>query len=285
MCYTRRVPTREQILRRFVRPGDSPLRQRILSRPSRASGPSASFSPLDLSPEGYWRADLGVTGSPVVTAWANQGTAGTDGDFSQNPTGPNLVASDANFNSQPVLEFTGTQDLTTAANSFWALATEADSLTVVAIARDADVTTTTRVMLDTNNYPSGGFAMRLNRSTGQYFANIRGQGGAGVLDNTNLGHADSVTSCFALVVNGAASPATDEGRAILDGAAPTATSVDVSVPIAQATQPLRIGTPAFFGRIAELLLLKRSLTAQEDADLTSYYNDRYGLALTTVVFP
>ncbi|MCA9611049.1 MAG: hypothetical protein KC619_35890 [Myxococcales bacterium] len=36
------------------------------------------------------------------------------------------------------------------------------------------------------------------------------------------------------------------------------------------------------GQLAELIYVKRKLTAAEDAALTEYLNDRYGLSLTGV---
>lgn len=69
---------------------------------------AASFVPTDIAGiQGWWRADLGVTGSAPVTAWADQAGGGF-GNLSEGTNGPTLNSSAVN--GQPGLTFDGSND-------------------------------------------------------------------------------------------------------------------------------------------------------------------------------
>ncbi len=65
-----------------------------------SSGSGGGFSPLDLSPTAWYRADLGVTGTSSVTKWEEQSGNGHD---LVPGTEPELVAS--GINGKPTIKF------------------------------------------------------------------------------------------------------------------------------------------------------------------------------------
>ena len=83
------------------------------------------------------------------------------------------------------------------------------------------------------------------------------------------------------------SPTNDVRAMWLDGSFVNSGANDLGVIAASTDRPFSVGggSPTagnLTGQIAELLYLKRLLTAAEDADLTQYLNARYGLSLTGV---
>lgn len=248
------------------------------------------WTPARLSPEGWWRADLGVSHvSLEVTDWVNQGTEpALDVAQATGSMRPDLVAAHASFNGQDVLHFDG-GDLLASAPTSAAFLADDDDLTVISIMRQTTAGLAT--LIATNNAhtdggwthrPRVGSAVQANTFTSGAAANLIAQGPT---------MSSGVVYAHASVLTGAAAPGSDSLVTLLDGTPGTANTGNRAAFTAAADRSLIIGainssalSPLPNGtHVAEILFLKRLLTAPQHAALVAYLNARYGLSLTAVV--
>ncbi len=258
---------------------------RVLSRASRrgkAGSVAAPWAPSDLSPDFWVRADLGHSKADgeVLDALANQGDGGTDWDLEQAAPGkqPEYVESSANGNNQAALLYTGAESLYAPAGTFWEVPAGSD-LTVIVVCRPTY--TGDKSVFATVNATTGGirFKIRTNAASQVY---VEDDSGNNMADNMS-GLAINTLYALALVVNGADSPSNDTIEYWADGVgtgSPGSNDIGAIAP-ASGTRELVLGSNStsgghFEGEIFEALLLRRALTPEEDASLTTYLNARYG---------
>lgn len=260
--------------------------------PGIISGLGASWSPLDLSPEFWMRADLGhaYADSDPVAAIANQGTAGSSGDLQQG-TGANQPvydASHASFNGQAVITFDGGDVLYAAAGTWWHLASESASMAAIAVVRTTLGATTAQTAVRTRTYTSvGGFGLIYREGAACRFDSDESGGVASIADTGGNGTINTL-AVLAGVLTGAVTTASDTGEVWLDGTSGGGSGADFAAAVAASSnREFLLGGTAtttgdFTGSIAEVIFLKRVLTSGEDASLTAYLNARYGLSLPGV---
>jgi len=243
------------------------------------------WTPAQLQPVGWWRADLGHTaadGNPV-SSWANQGALpGLDTSQGTGSRQPTYNASDSNFGGASTLSFDGGDVLSTAATDAWELPDGTDA-TIVVVARpnyvnNLDVFKTVAVT-------SGGLRLRLNTS-GNSQAQYNDSSTS--LDASQSGLTNQTVQAVASVLNASSSPTDDSSTVYIDGSGGSTNTADLgSIAPSSGTTELSLGgsTPTngtFIGEIAEIIYCKALLTATEDSKLTSYLNQRYGLSLSSV---
>lgn len=251
-----------------------------------------SWTPASLSPEGWWRADLGhaYADTDPVAAWANQGTAGSSGDLVQATGGlqPLYDAAHASFNNQPVMDF-GAADyvFATAAGTWWHLASESSSCVLLAVGRTVSASGFEEMAITRAYTTVGGLAIRIRAGASCTFT-AEESGGVATIADTGANGVQNQVHVLAGVLTGAVTPTADSAQCWLDGAGGTASTGDLDLPVAASANREFVvgGTTAsvgtYNGQIAELLFIKRVLTSDEDDLLTAYLNARYGLSLTGV---
>ena len=248
-----------------------------------------TWTPAALDAAGWWRADLGhaLVDSDPVPSWANQGAAGADADLGQGTSTlqPTFVESHASFNGQAVIDFDGGDVLYAAAGPWWEQTADGESLTIVAVARvTAGGVSAVSYTQTATTY--GGFNLAINTSgAGRWY--VYDQGAAASIVMTYTGNVQDAVEVLGAVYEGAVSPTNDVRAMWLDGSFVNSGANDLGVIAASTDRPFSVGggSPTagnLTGQIAELLYLKRLLTAAEDADLTQYLNARYSLSLTGV---
>lgn len=251
----------------------------------------AVWSPLDLSPEGWWRADLGHAHADTdpMSGWANQGTAGSSGDLQQGTGGnqPVYDASHASFNGQAVVTFDGGDVLYATAGTWWHLASESSSACVIAVTRTTSASGAEEVMTTRTALTTGGFRLRAAAAGVANFA-VSESGGATDISDNGGSITQNVVHVIAGVLTGATTATPDSAACWVGGASSAATTGDMDAAVASSSnREWCVGgtattTGAYTGQLAELIFIKRALTAPEDAELTTYLNARYGLALSGV---
>ncbi len=249
------------------------------------------WTPAALAPDGWWRADLGhaLADSDPVTSWANQGTAGASGDVGQGTSTlqPTFVASHASFNGQSAIDFDGGDVLYAAAGTWWEQAADGESLTIITIGRVTLGTANQNTLCNIRQQVTvGGFQLTSNPGgSGRWY--VYDVGNAANLTQAYAGNVQNAVDTVAALFEGAVSPSNDTRALWLDGAFVNSSSGDLGRIGATLARELTIGgnsqtAGTYVGQIAEVLYLKRLLSAAEDAALTSYLNDRYGLSLPGV---
>jgi len=246
------------------------------------------WTPAQLEPVGWWRADLGHTatdGSPV-SAWANQGSdANLDVSQGTGTRQPTYVASEPNLNGQPALDYDD-DVLSTAATSAWELA-DGESLTAVVVCWPDF--TGSKTAWSTTNPGQGGILQLLRTDAGSTLFDVEDASGTSVGSSLSTASPQTPT-VLAGVFDASTSPQNDEVTFFLNGSAGPTNSADLGAiePSAgSGTKELNIGGNAptgdqFIGQIAEVLYHKAVLTAAQDTNLTRYLNQRYGLSLSSV---
>ncbi len=247
------------------------------------------WTPAALEPDAWWRADLGhaLVDQDPVSAWANQGTAGSAGDVGQGTSTlrPVFVASHASFNGQAVLDFDGGDVLYATAGTWWEQTADGESMTVVAVARATVADNGT--LAQTRAYATvGGLQFQLN-TAGSSRWYLYDTGAVERINCLSAGATQNALHVMAGVLEGAVSPAADTASGWIDGALGDERTADLGVIAASSAREWCIGGASatvgnFTGQIAELLFLKRGISASEDAELTRYLNARYGLSLSGV---
>lgn len=267
----------------------------FLAVPGVISGRGAAWSPLDLSPEMWIRADLGhaYADTDPIAAIANQGTAGSAGDLAQSTSGsrPTLDASHASFNGQAVIDFVAASNhvLYSGDTDWWVSASESGSLTAIAIIRDTAATSAAyHDVLGTRQASTQG-GLDLDARTGNSCrSRVWSASGAATITDAGGNCTTNSVHAIALVLTGAVTATPDSLETWVDGVSGGATTGDLAAAVAAtADREFLVGgsattTGGFTGQIAEIIYLKRVLTSGEDAALTAYLNDRYGLSLPGV---
>lgn len=249
------------------------------------------WTPADLSPEMWLRADRGhVYGDGAsVAAWANQGTSSSALDVAQG-TGAYQPVFDqvhADYNNRPVMVFNGSKVIYVAASTAWHLASESGSMTIVVIGRTSTSAGALEAILLTRNVSTlGGFDLQIrdgNTCRARWV-----QSGAGVTLTDNGANGTTTPRAYASVLTGGVTTTPDNGICIVHGALGSATTADLTAAVAASSnRELCIGGSSttigtLVGEVAEVILLKRVLTSDEDDDLTAYLNARYGFSLSGV---
>lgn len=264
----------------------------FLAVPGIISGRSGVWTPADLSPEFWIRADLGHAygDTDAVAAIANQGTAGSAADLAQG-TGSLQplyhVDGGGSFNSQPVLSFDATAVIYAAAGTWWHLASESSSCCVIAVASTVSVSGAEEV-ITTRAYSSVGGMRLAIRAAGACQCNFEESGGVAAITDNGANGVQSQCHVLAGVLTGAVTTTQDSAACWVDGVSGGATTADLDAPVAaSADREWCVGgvnttTGVLNGYIAEMIFIKRVLTSGEDASLTTYLNDRYGLSLPGV---
>ena len=264
----------------------------FLAVPGIISQGGAAWTPASLSPEGWWRADLGHAAADTdpIASWANQGTAGSALDLVQasGPLQPLYDASHATFNNQPVIDF-GAQDyvLASATTTAWHLSSESSSMAVIAVLRCTSASGTEDVIGTRNAGTVGGFRL-IHKSAAACSFQVDESGGVATITDTGGSGTQNALHVLAGVLTGAVTTTHDSAACWLDGVSGGGTTADLDAAVsASSNRELCVGgtsstAPAYSGQIAELIFLKRVLTSDEDDALVAYLNTRYGTALTGV---
>lgn len=250
-----------------------------------------AWSPADASPDIWFRADLGhaFADTDPVTDLANQGTLGAALDLVDGTAGaPTYVASHAPANGAPALDFgAAAATLISAATTAWHLSSESSDLTVVAVARSTSASGAEEVVMTRAYSTNGGFRLRLTPAGACSFG-VEENGGVTAILDSGANGAQNTVHVLAGVLTGAVTTAPDSAACWVDGVSAGATTGDLDAPVAaSANRELLLGgtasgTGTFAGHIYEVLVWKRLLTADEDADLTAYLNARYGTSVPGV---
>lgn len=251
---------------------------------------TTTWTPSNAAPSGWWRADLGhaLADTDPVTSWANQGIAGTGFNVSQGNASyqPTYDAAHASFNNQAVINFDGTEVLYKSTES-WELPDEASSLTAIAIVQQTTDDAQYKV-LATGTYTSGGFQFMTGAGTSVSEGVWEQQGGTGGIDDTGGSLTVNTVSAVAWVLTGNVTTTADSGAVWVNGSSAGATTYDFSAAVANASTRnfyhcgVGAANGSFQGNVAEIIYVKRALTAAEDAALVSYLNTRYGTSFTAV---
>jgi hypothetical protein len=245
-----------------------------------------SCLPGFLVADGWWRADLGVTTSALeVTEWSNQGTAsGLDLMQGVAARRPDLVDSSAAFNGQAAIKFDAGDVLASVPTGEWELEDDGGQLTVICVfsQRIAGLFTT----VGTDDPVQGGFALQPRVGAGSRFLVYDA---AALLMAEGQSFSINAVHVHAGVYDGAPGPTVDAVQTWVDGMPGASATRDQGRIAHEPDEELLVGAPnanatgGFPGEISEVILVKRALTALEDASLAEYLNTRYGLALTRVV--
>lgn len=238
------------------------------------------------SVDGWYHAGLGVTEvSLEMTDWTNSGAGGTSYNITQ-ATGtrrPDVIVSDANFSGRASINFDGGDVMVAAAGAFWEVADGGD-LVVFALVRPT--TTGNMGVVSSDDISGGGF--QINVRTDDNFL-IRVGDGTVIIQDTSGGVAVDTVHAITLVLTGAASPSNDSIELFVDGTGSGSPATgDVGAIDQGGLEEFLIGAlngsggSGLVGQIAEIGYYKGMPTAQEDADLTAYWNDYYGTSLPGV---
>jgi hypothetical protein len=250
------------------------------SLPWESGGASAPWSPSAIF-EAWFRADLGVTHAALeVSAWANSGTAGAPYNTTQGTAGlkPDLIEVDVLGNNRPGVHFDGGDVLAGAVGSYWEIpdGTSFVAYSVFRMEAGAGVKTA----LATDAFSAGGFAiepaisatLRCEADDGP--TNIRDDGSALVA---------ATLYCVAMVFTAASAPSNDSLEVYTNGTGSgSPTTANLGAIAAGGAQEFLIGAGSaagaggLIGTIYETGLIKRLLTAEEDALMTAYLAARYG---------
>ncbi len=254
-------------------------------------GDAFEWTPDQLSPLGWWRADRGVVHSALeVSDWVNFGTA-SDLLLSQSTAGqrPDLIESSANANDQATIHFDGGDWLNSVATASWEQSAQTDDMTIVAVFYPT--ATQRHTIICTDDFAAGGGFTVEARVGGASRARFF-QSGAGV----SLTDDEST-----LVINtlhlqtveylGETAPTVCSLEVGEDGASNGASTVNFTDVIAHTgTEELVVGNGGagassnpLDGELAELVLLDRTLTTAERASFAAYLNTRYAFTLTDVL--
>ena len=228
---------------------------------SRPSGGAPLWTPSQLAPTAWLRADMGVTlVTSAVAAWADQ--SGNAKNFSQG-TAPNrmsFTASDAAFGNQPVIVGTGSGWLD--ATSAWNLSQPSTVLIVGTSGTFFDW----RTFFDC----SAGWRSAVRADPSNVLASY-----AGTANITSSSVASP--SSFAVVLNGASS--VHYLNNVSSSGAGDPGTVGIGTPTIGAG-PAGIYPTQSVSKIAELVVVNRALTATEIRQWFTYTRARYGLAVT-----
>lgn len=252
-----------------------------------------AWHPTDLNPEGYWESTAGITLSgSEVTLWENQGTAGSVADFT--PFGANagatFIASDPDFNSQPVLSFDGatTSMATDPTGSWWGLSADGDDLTIATLFINDEPGTTNRIFFSTAS-PSarGGFTVTLQPLSNRIVSQLWYSGGSPFLTFTSNPHIIDTKYVYAMRHEGEPAPTNDSTTGRLNGApagsgntngGTLGPSVDSELFLGAGTT----GAPTGLVRVAFLFWKKGLLSAADEANFANYINNTFGSPFNSV---
>lgn len=255
-----------------------------------ATGGAVAWTPASLSPEGWWRADLGHSASDAgtVNPWTNQGSDSSF-DLSQATAGlrPTFDEVNANFNGQASLHYNAATDLHSSVNTAgWEIADGANDFTYIAVAR---VDSTSRHELMSTAAGNGDLLFRIttNAASVDAFEDTTGT----KITSSSTSRANNTTYVKATVFKGATSPSNDNVESFFDGVSTSSDNGDlgnIRPNAGSGAKPIVFGgtsttVATLDGDIAEKIILKRQLTSGEHTFLVSYLNTRYDLSLTAVV--
>lgn len=240
--------------------------------------------PASLQNEWWLRSDLRIeldVGSNIK-AWRNIGTAGGALDVEQSVAinQPSLITSDPNFNNQPSVDWDGDDRVLAAAVTTALDLADAESIEIIVVARTTSLSTF-ETMVSTSGTGDG-------RQLCDLITPFRIRwtfDAAGSPEDLVNGPAVSVNTVHVMrwERSAVASPGNDTFQMFVDGSAGTPLVADRGA-IAPGANLMdwRIGDD-FDGQIVEVMARTTSLyTTTEKADLTSYFNNRYGLSISGV---
>lgn len=254
-------------------------RRYVKQAPSAAPAP---FSPLDLNPEGWWRADFRTLNGADVSALPNQGTGGSALDFLQSTASaqPLWVANDANFNNKPTVQSDGTEFMATVAQTVLDLADDGE-ISIIAVCRS---TAAAEDGIWGDNGGSKGMQL-FRRSGGAFRSRVRDDSGTS-LTLTNGGIvALNTVHVMRMLFKGAVGPSLDTLSVWLDGVSGGSVTGNLGVVTNFACAlfaKTSTGGNTWTGEWAESFAKKAELTAGQLDSLRDYYNTEYGLALSAV---
>jgi len=232
---------------------------------------NTSFSPINISGCVLWlRADLGVTlNTTTVSAWADQ--SGNGNNFSQGTANkqPTFTASDAAINSQPVLDFDGSNDVLD--GSFAAGLTGAKNWSLICVFK-ADTFAAARVAVSVGTITTGyGIGNNISgtskREISHYgVANIQDSASTSSYEVWTVTRDNAGSPSLTMKVNGATQT--------LD--VPTAT---MNTPGVTAAIGAKYTVSFFDGKIAEVILYNVDISSSL-SNLHSYLSTRYGISIS-----
>lgn len=258
-------------------------RDRSRGRPAARAASAPAYSPADLAPVLWSRADLGITlNGGDVSAWADQGSTAPVLDFAQGTAANQALysASVAALNNQSAL---------TAGNSDWMQAGAAGDVnfvhagtgcTIAMVCRPA-VMGTTQYLLSSQgtSLTALGFAIYVQNTDRVNFVTGNGTGSPIALMSSS---AVALNTAFLLEIE-YATASTPDCAMFLNGAAVGTTSDAVAPSSSNSATALRLATAAatfaFSGDYAEILILSRVWTGAERTAFRSYVASRYALAV------
>lgn len=232
----------------------------------------------------WLKGDVGVTGSPNVSAWADQSGNGNNAAQGTGSRQPTLVSEAFNFN--PAMTFDGTDDFL---DVTYNAQLNGDNMTVFSVHRvEQDDNSWRSPFTSRDDYPQRGYIVYVRSDNDQYdlWTGANGIGGR-TWDSFQQG----LTPGADLQVLGVSFTASSVGSGAknfyMDGNLQGSTSSEYYV--VNTAQPYRVGagsseTPAgqyfWYGDIAEQVVFSKILSAAERQRVTSYLAVKYGITLT-----
>lgn len=238
--------------------------------------------------DAWFHGGLGVTDASLeVTDWANSGSGGVNYNLAQaaGTVRPDIVEEDANFNGRATLHFDGGDALHTTANDVWEFPDGTSGAWAGLFRQDAG--SLRKDLLAIQASGAGGFTLGTRLDSGPTGI-VRD--GTVVLSDTMAATTVSTVSTVAMTLAGATTPSLDSLESFQSGVSigtPVTGDLGAVAPVTDRELVIGAGSAAgssgLPGNIAEVFYMKRELTAQEDADLTAYWNDYYGTSFASGV--
>lgn len=241
---------------RPVNMADGDIYQRITPEP-------IPFNPLNIPGIAVWldAATLGLSGGAAVTSWTNRVT-GSPAFTVMSGTPP--VYETASVNGHPAVKFDGVAGVLKADG----FASYAGPSTVYLVARSTPATTTgTDFFYDSGNPVTGTLQLGLGRNAAGAWVVYRAT-------NFTVAGSDNSAHLFRAVYNGASS-------SLKVGSAGTPTTGSTSVTPASTFYTVGgrgDGANGLDGVVCALVIIRGTVSAQDDADLTQLLMDTYGVA-------
>ena len=215
---------------------------------------------------GWFRADMGVTlNGSKVSAWADQSGSGHNLTQAVSANQPTFVSASADFNNQPALSFAADFDWLASASG-WSLGAN-----------------TSIVIIGEDNGGSSGYAGVADNTTwiltahgGKYST-----AGASFVDSTVAVSANT-PSVFTMTSDGSSNVTWYINGGVTVGTGNANFAANTSGLVIGALNTLN--TSGLVGKIVEVAVFSRALTANEVADIQTYAAIRYKIGVTNTVY-
>lgn len=239
-----------------------------------------SWTPRELGACAWYRADRGHSAADAgsVSSWANQGLEASAADLTQG-TGsaqPTYDASHASFNGQATLSFDGGDTIDSSTGTWWESAATGSDFCIIGVHRPTNASGLDTLAMIDNWFNTGGWRLAPRVGAGSQFGADDGSS-----QNVETGAACSQNT---LVIQAGVyiGGATDSMELFADGVGSTPSTPTLGIIDAGGSYAMLVGASQYEGDLAELIYIKRQLTADEDGFLSDYFDARYGTTTTAV---